>query len=464
MDQVSGDTGYRQSVLASASYPRTYRYSIAVRWFVYVIAAAIMAGGVWLMFMQIRQASAPAVFLWLGLGALGLGLFMAASCRVSCLTLRADAIEARRLFSTRRLRRDDIKGRRLVPTRGKPISVLVARSGPPLRLDSGYQGDGVLDAWIATLPDLDQQERDASRAKLAADRPGDAAVENALRRAKKMREDQLAIEKAVSGQLEVADQALARKDFDSALIGYTAAKQLDPKSQRASTGVEAVAKVKAEVTVIRDRFEKALKARDLTSAQHELDALRTLVPGSPALVLAENDFSNSKLIEEVQAKANAEKALQLTGQAKELSVRMDDPSQSIPDLEQGLKDFLAKAGVDHPQRGFLERKLEDRRLRLQVVAVLGTLDAAVVQKNIGGIKAVVADAVFASALADLTAYPGLVFSSHLDDFIRTGDRVTVKVSVRHALSVFPERTLSYLYDLHHSEQGWTISGAHLQQR
>jgi len=301
-------------------------------------------------------------------------------------------------------------------------------------------------------------------AKLAADRPGDAAVENALRRAKKMREDQLAIEKAVSGQLEVADQALARKDFDSALIGYTAAKQLDPKSQRASTGVEAVAKVKAEVTVIRDRFEKALKARDLTSAQHELDALRTLVPGSPALVLAENDFSNSKLIEEVQAKANAEKALQLTGQAKELSVRMDDPSQSIPDLEQGLKDFLSKAGVDHPQRGFLERKLEDRRLRLQVVAVLGTLDAAVVQKNIGGIKAVVADAVFASALADLTAYPGLVFSSHLDDFIRTGDRVTVKVSVRHALSVFPERTLSYLYDLHHSEQGWTISGAHLQQR
>jgi hypothetical protein len=182
MDQVSGNTGYRQSVLASASYPRTYRYSVAVRWFVYVIAAAIMAGGVWLMFMQIRQASAPAVFLWLGLGALGLGLFMAASCSVSCLTLRADAIEARRLFSTRRLRRDDINGRRLLPTRGKPISILVARSGPPLRLDSGYQGDSVLDAWIATLPDLDQQERDASRAKLAADRAYGASPQERLSR------------------------------------------------------------------------------------------------------------------------------------------------------------------------------------------------------------------------------------------------------------------------------------------
>jgi hypothetical protein len=149
--------------------------------------------------------------------------------------------------------------------------------------------------------------------------------------------------------------------------------------------------------------------------------LRALVPGSPALVLAESDFSNSKLTEEVQAKANAEKALQLTGQAKELSTRMDDPSQRIPDLEQGLKDFLAKAGVDHPQRAFLERKLEDPRLRLQVVAAWGRWMPRWCRRCIGGIKAVVADAEFASALADLTAYPGLVFSSHLDDFIRTGD-------------------------------------------
>jgi len=63
MDQVFGDTGYRQSVLASASYPRTYRYSTAVRWLIYAIAAAMMAGGIWMVFMQIRQASAPAVFL-----------------------------------------------------------------------------------------------------------------------------------------------------------------------------------------------------------------------------------------------------------------------------------------------------------------------------------------------------------------------------------------------------------------
>ena len=182
MDQVFGDTGYRQSVLASASYPRTYRYSTAVRWLIYAIAAAMMAGGIWMVFMQIRQASAPAVFLWLGMTALGLGLFMAASCTVACLMLRADAIEVRRLFSTRRLRRDEIEGRRLVPTRGKPISLLVARSGPPLRLDSGYRGDSVLDAWIATLPDLDRQERDASQARLVADRSYGASPQERLSR------------------------------------------------------------------------------------------------------------------------------------------------------------------------------------------------------------------------------------------------------------------------------------------
>jgi hypothetical protein len=301
-------------------------------------------------------------------------------------------------------------------------------------------------------------------AKLASELPGDAAVENALRRARKMHEDQAAIEKAVNTQLEVADQALARKDLDGALIGYTAAKQFDPKSQRATAGIKAVDTLKGQVAALRGQFEKALKARDLAGAQHELDALRALVPGSPTLVLAENDFSNSKLSEEVQAKAAAEKAMQLTGQAAALSLRIDDPAQGIPELEQAVKDFIAKAGADHPQHAFLEQKLEDRRQRVQVAAALGRLDAAVAHQDAGGIKAVVADAEFAEALRALSAYPGLVFASHLDEFVRNGDQGTVKVSVRHALAVFPERTLSYLYDLRRSEQGWAITGAHLQPR
>jgi hypothetical protein len=182
MSQVSGDSGYRQSVLASASYPRTYRYSAAMRGFIYAVAAAMMAGGVWMVFMQIRQASAPEVFLWLGVAAFFLGAFVAASTAVACVTLRADEIEVRRLVGTRRLRRSDLRGRRLMPSRGKPISILVPKAGLPLRLDSGYRGDSVLDAWIATLPDLDQIERDASQAKLAADRSLGATPQERLGR------------------------------------------------------------------------------------------------------------------------------------------------------------------------------------------------------------------------------------------------------------------------------------------
>ncbi len=301
-------------------------------------------------------------------------------------------------------------------------------------------------------------------ARLASELPGDAAVENALRRARKMHEDQAAIEKAVNTQLEVADQALARKDLEGALIGYTAAKQFDPKSQRATAGIQAVDTLKGQVAAIRGQFEKALKARDLASAQHELDALRALVPGSPTLVLAENDFSNSKLSEEVQAKAAAEKALQLTGQAAALAARIDDAAQGIPELEQAVRDFIAKAGADHPQHAFLEQKLEDRRQRVQVAAVIGRLDAAVTHQDAGAITALVADGDYAAALRALSALPGLVFASHLDEFVRTGDHGTVKVSVRHALAVYPERTLSYLYDLRRGEQGWAITGAHLQPR
>jgi hypothetical protein len=170
MDQVSGDTGYRQSVLASASYPRIYRYSPAMCGVLYVFAAAMAGGGGWLTWLSLREPSMPALLLGAGAGLMLMGLWIAASCNVSCMTLRADSIEIRGLFRSRLLRREAILGRRLQPTRGKPIQLLVTKAaGRPLRLDFGYRSDSVLEAWIATFPDLDRQEREASEAKLAAD-------------------------------------------------------------------------------------------------------------------------------------------------------------------------------------------------------------------------------------------------------------------------------------------------------
>ena len=77
-------------------------------------------------------------------------------------------------------------------------------------------------------------------------------------------------------------------------------------------------------------------------------------------------------------------------------------------------------------------------------------------------KTVVADPDYAKALAALMAYPGLVFEQRLESFARRERQATAKVIIRHALQVFPERQLTFLYDLRQDDQGWKIHAAQLQ--
>ncbi|HEY1589266.1 MAG TPA: hypothetical protein VGG00_05980, partial [Rhodanobacter sp.] len=189
MDQIDGGAGYGQSVTAGASYPRTYRYTRGTRLFLYVVAA-IMAGlGGWLASIQVRQPVPMSWWLLLsGVALVLLGIYIAMSSTLSCLVLRADSIETRGAFGSRTLRRNEIAGRRRQPTRGKPIQVVVPKNGRPLRLDSGYPRDSVLDAWLDALPDLDLQERQASEAKLMADPALGANPEERLARLAKVRQ------------------------------------------------------------------------------------------------------------------------------------------------------------------------------------------------------------------------------------------------------------------------------------
>src|SRR5262249_13834657 len=62
--------------------------------------------------------------------------------------------------------------------------------------------------------------------KLESESPGEPEVAKASARAQAMQESAESIGKAVREQLANADQAMTRKDFDSALLAYTAAKQL----------------------------------------------------------------------------------------------------------------------------------------------------------------------------------------------------------------------------------------------
>lgn len=172
MHQGSGTGVFASRTAASASYPRGYRYSKVAQVARYGFAALLALGAGWMAYLGGRESDPGLSTVWLW-SALGLVLFaglLAFSCAVSHMTLTAGSINVRGLFRSRELLREAISGRRVLTARGKPIQLLVPWKGRQFRLDSGYPRDAVLNAWIATLPDLDKLERAASEAKLAADR------------------------------------------------------------------------------------------------------------------------------------------------------------------------------------------------------------------------------------------------------------------------------------------------------
>lgn len=197
MDRRVVMTDSLTALLARASYPRVYRASAGLRTCVYGFAALIAVIAVALLYGSFKahdlegivtdHAAMFAVKLFLGAG------LTAAWCARSTIVLRADSIQVNRLFRSRTLRRDAIVGRRwygLNVQRRHPMlfwvaqfrrgtkqcQVLVPWDGKPLMLDQGYPQDAVLEAWVKSLPDLDQHdlevslaEQAASQAQLAAD-------------------------------------------------------------------------------------------------------------------------------------------------------------------------------------------------------------------------------------------------------------------------------------------------------
>ena len=293
---------------------------------------------------------------------------------------------------------------------------------------------------------------------VAAD-PANEVAAMLLRRAKKEHQDLSARSKAVQERLAQGEEAFARKDLDTALLHFTAAQQLEPNNPRATAGLDQVTKVKGTLSTLREQFEKALKERNLVAAEGSLKAMRSLAPGSPTLVLAENEFTNSKLVEETQSKATADKDAAIAAQAAALAKQMDDPTQSIPTLEQSLAAFLERNGANRPEKTALDTKLEDRRSRAAVGSRLGELDAAIVKADTKVIATLVRDVEFAKSLTELSSEPGLVFASTIDGFTRTGDSATATVGVRHALATLPVHTLKLTYTLTRSDGAWVISSA-----
>ncbi len=336
------------------------------------------------------------------------------------------------------------------------LTQLLAREG------DRKQRARALDEATGLMNEGKPDQAEALLVRLAGEHPDDPAIEQALRLARKLKGDAEARAQAVRDQLAQGEQALARKDFDGALTAFTAAKQLDPTSARASQGLNDVTVVKQQIAAVRERFEAALAARDLGKAQAELGALRTIAPASPVLVLAENQFAASKLVEEAAQKAAAEREAQLGGEAQALVKRIDDPSQPIPALEQALAAFVVSAGGHRPEQALLETRLEDRRQRVQVEQLLAGLDAAVAKGDAPAIAKAVADPTWAESLGQLATHPGLIFAEHLDEFIRTDRTAHVRAALRHGFDVFPEQRMTVLYDLRRDDAGWVITAAHIK--
>ncbi len=294
--------------------------------------------------------------------------------------------------------------------------------------------------------------------ELQAAAPDDPQVANALGRATAMKADQEQKLKAAREQLDRADQAMAIKDHDTALSAYTAAFQLNPRELRASQGLEAVNKAKADAAAAFTTFEQSLAAKDLAAAERDIARLREIAPRSLALLNAEQKLKDSRLHEEAaKAKAAAEEAHKVA-LATAVLATCDDASKDIPELERALSEFLAAAGADRPERKAIETKIEDRRSRIQFAASIAGIDATMAGKG-GDLASAIADTAYLASLKELAAESGLKFAHQILDFQRTGETASARVSIRIAMPAFPERTLIYRYELARSGTSWRVTAA-----
>jgi len=296
---------------------------------------------------------------------------------------------------------------------------------------------------------------------LATKEPNDAQVATLLAQAKAARQTKDQAAQEAQTKLQAAQAALAKHDHDEAKAAFSAALANPTTSKAAQEGLTAVEASAQRAATRRNELTNQLAARDFAAAQTTLTALRADAP-SAMLASAEADFAQAKLRDEDHRRANEEQDARRTEQAKAVLALIDDPKSTIPELESALARFKAEVGPGRPEEPLIERRIEDRRQSQALVGQLADLDRSVITGDKTGIAQRVQDQDFAGSLAALSRYPGLAFTSRLGSFSRDGDQATAQVIVRHALTVFPERELRYLYELKREAAGWRIAAAHLQ--
>ena len=164
--------------LESSAYPRTYRVSPG--WRLFLLAFGIVFGlggsaGVGFLVSSFPHDRTGAIWATLFLGAIaagfaGLGVYAALGALMYRVVLTGENVELVEPFRSRWLSRTEICGRRMLRTQqGVQTVVLVPKdsAAKKLKISLILKKDRAFDAWIAQLPDLDQQDVHQSEQEIA---------------------------------------------------------------------------------------------------------------------------------------------------------------------------------------------------------------------------------------------------------------------------------------------------------
>jgi len=162
----------------SPGYPRTYRVSPGWKLFLVCFGVLFALGGVVSVVAVIFHPpddASGAIRATLFVSAISagfavLGAYMVFSAVMYRVVLTADGVELTEPFRTRRLSCVEIQGRRTLRNQQGPRSLLLIprdAAAKKLRISLMLKTDPTFDAWVAQLPDLDQQELAQSEREVA---------------------------------------------------------------------------------------------------------------------------------------------------------------------------------------------------------------------------------------------------------------------------------------------------------
>jgi hypothetical protein len=162
-------------VQPASDYPRTYRASSSSLLLAVVGGICVAAGalGIWYFGTGHGVRDRVGTYLLIGISAAFLlgGAYLVRWILGFRIVLTADAIEFGSAPTATVLRRDEIAGwRTLQPSNGPAILVLVPRDSlrQPVKIQKLFQSDAAFESWLAQLPNLDAQDRQAAEQEIAA--------------------------------------------------------------------------------------------------------------------------------------------------------------------------------------------------------------------------------------------------------------------------------------------------------